>query len=64
MRAQDADVRGAGPDFSEVIVRCPRADCYWEKVFDTDETTVTIGSLLGTAEAHIAERHMREGEGK
>jgi len=64
MKIQDAEVQGWGPDYAEVIVQCPVTDCFWGRTFETDVTTVTIGSLLEAVEAHRAERHPEEGEGK
>ncbi len=52
------EVRGWGPDYSDVIVRCRVARCTWERVWDTDVDT-TLDVIVHAIQQHMESEHGR-----
>lgn len=51
-----AEVRGWGPDYTNVDAYCPESFCPWEHTW---EDSVNLGEIVRTVQAHLAEAHGR-----
>jgi len=50
------DVRGWGPDFTEVDVVCQEPDCPWERSF-AENGSASLGEILDAVQQHVKEMH-------
>ncbi len=48
------EVRGWGPDHSDIIVWCPEGFCPWEHEW---HDTVNLGEIMRTVQEHLREQH-------
>jgi hypothetical protein len=53
-RAQRAEARGWGPDYSDIDVQCPERDCAWERKW---EDAVSLAEITRVVGEHLAEAH-------
>jgi hypothetical protein len=57
--AMNARIDGWGPDFCEVTVSCPRAECGWMRDWSTDRpVVVTLAVVAAAVDEHLTYGHV------